>query len=205
MASSPFAKGGAATTEAPAPAKAAPKAAKPEAAAEDSPLDASPAGSSAPIAGRPNDPFNAVAPSGVSGYKPLYFVNQLVLMHATETGSMKTSSNTPEKPTSEFVRFDIIPLTAPESFTFTNIYGDEETCEPYSPGERLDDVLIFNSALVREGKRMLDNGTHWILGRIVKGNRKEGQSAPYIIVEGDEEDQAIYQAWREEAMKAARK
>lgn len=204
MGSSPFARGGAVTSEAPAPATKAPakeKAAK----ADDGPLDASPAGSSAPIAGRPSDPFNAAAPSGVSGYKPLYFVGQLVLMHATETGSMKTSSNTAEKPTSEFVRFDIIPLTAPEDFTFTNIYGDEETCEPYSPGERLDDVLIFNSALVREGKRMLDNGTAWILGRIVKGNRKEGQSAPYIIVEGDEEDQAIYQAWREEAMKAAAK
>lgn len=143
-----------------------------------------------------SDPFHASDPSGISGYKPLYFLNQLVLMHPSEHGSMKTSSNTPENPTSEYVRFDIIPLTVPDEFKFMNKDGDWEECEPYDVGQRLDDMLVFNKALVREGKKALDNGTSWLLGRIVKGNKKPGQSAPYILVAGSEEDKAIYQQWR---------
>lgn len=202
MGSSPFAnRGGAATSEA-APVKEtkAPVARAPK---DTGVPDAAPVGSSKPLS-KSADPFNAQAPSGISGYKPLHFSDQLVLMHVTETGSMATTSSTPERPESEYVRADIIPLTAPEEFTFINGQGQPDTCEPYEPGERLDDILVFNTALVREGQRMLDNGTAWILGRVVKGTAKKGRNAPIIIVEGDDEDQAIYEAWRTEARKAAR-
>lgn len=191
MAGSPFdKKGGNATATAPAKATSN---------GSDLP-DAVNLGEDQPIS--KGDPFAAADPSGVSGYKPLYFLNQLVLMHPSEHGSMRTSSNTPENPESEFVRFDIIPLTVPDSFTFLNKDGDEETCEPYEVGERLEDILVFNKALVREGKKALDKGTAWLLGRIVKGNKKPGQSAPYILVAGSDEDKAIYQEWRNNAAKA---
>lgn len=163
-----------------------------------------------------SDPFNASDPSGISGYKPIFFMGQLVLMHPTETGWMKTSSNTPENPQSEYVRFDIIPLTRPtegsptklevvdagEVFAVLNKDGDEETCEPYDVGDRIDDVLVFNKPLVREGKKALENGTAWLLGRITKGTQKQNQSAPVILVAGDEEDKAIYQEWRAKAIAA---
>lgn len=159
------------------------------------------------------DPFNAADPTGISAYKPIAFMDQLVLMHPTETGKMKTSANNAENPESEFVRFDIIALTVPQPpedgtitrtpavakgdvFAVMNKDGDVETFEPYEVGERLDDVLVFNKPLVREGKKALDNGTSWILGRIKLGNKKQGQSPPVIIVAGDEEDKALYQEWR---------
>jgi hypothetical protein len=134
-----------------------------------------------------------------------------VLMHPTDTGWMKTSSNTPENPQSEYVRFDIIPLTVPEEGDLTrnpairaadgnvavlNKDGDTETFEAYEVGERLDDVLIFNKPLVREGKNALDKGNPWMLGRITLGQKKAGQSPPVILVEGDEEDWALFEAWR---------
>lgn len=150
------------------------------------------------------DPFNASDPTGISGYKPLFFMEQLVLMHPTETGWMKTSSNTPENPQSEYVRYDIIPLTVPETFTFMNKDGEEETCEPYEVGERIEEVLVFNKPLVREGKKALDNGTAWLLGRITYGTKKAGQSKPVILVAGDDEDKALYQEWRTAAAKASK-
>jgi len=162
------------------------------------------------------DPFGNVSdPSGVSGYKPGAFMGQLVLMHPTETGKMRTSANT-----GEFVRYDIIPLTVPEEgaptrnpatlgqdddgetvVTVLNKDGEVESFEAYEVGERIDDVLIFNKPLVREGKKALEKGTSWLLGRITLGTKKPGQSAPVILVAGDEEDKAIYQEWRAQAAK----
>ncbi|AXN53320.1 hypothetical protein PBI_THONKO_48 [Mycobacterium phage Thonko] len=159
---------------------------------------------------RKGDPFADNAgiadPSGVSGMKPIYFMGQLVLMHPTETGFMKTSSNTPENPQSEYVRFDIIPLTVPEEGSVTRspvvVQGDEyavlnkdgevETCEPYQIGERIEDVLVFNKPLVREGKRALDRDIPWLIGRIELGQKKVGQSPPVILVQATDEDKAIY-------------
>ena len=199
-------KGGTATAAAPAAAKAAsddPTQAEVTNLGEDKPV---PKG----------DPFGSVGdPSGVSGYKPGAFMGQLVLMHPTETGWMKTSSNTPENPQSEYVRFDIIPLTVPEEgapvrnpatlgqgddgepvVTVLNKDGEVESFEAYDVGERLDDVLVFNKPLVREGKKAMEKGTSWLLGRITLGTKKPGQSAPVILVAGDDEDKAIYQEWR---------
>lgn len=220
MAGSPFKQGGgaAATTKA-APAKAAPAAApagRGKSAGKVDPADlpdVTNAGEDTPIS---NDPYAAADPTGVSGYKPLFFLGQLVLVHPTESGKMRTTSNTPENPESPYARVDIIPLTVPEPgtpstsetvqitdgdevlFAALNKDGEVETCEPYEVGERLEDILVFNKALVREFNRALDKGTAWLLGRIVKGNKKPGQSAPYILVAGSDEDKELYAKWRQE-------
>lgn len=203
MAGSPFdKKGGAATATAPA-AKAAPAKASGNTKADPASLpDATPMGGDKPIAKKGASPFDApAAPAGVAGYKPGHFMGQLVLMHCTEHGSMKTAYSTEEKPKQEFVKVDVIPLTLPEEFGFTNKFGEYEPCEPFEVGDRLDDLMFFNGPLVREGKRMLDRDISWILGRIVKGERKQGQDAPVMIVPADEEDQAIYNEWRAAAAK----
>ena len=62
-------------------------------------------------------------------------------------------------------------------------------------------MLIYNAPLIREGKKALDKGTAWIRGRIVKGNKKPGQSAPYILKALDEDDVDVYNAGLEIARK----
>ena len=119
MAGSPFnKKDGAAVAAAPA-AKAAPAKAAPAARAKADPAslpDATPMGSDTPIAPKGASPFDApAAPAGIAGYKPLHFLDQLVLMHTSEHGAMKTAYSTPEKPLQEFVKVDIIPMTRPVS------------------------------------------------------------------------------------------
>lgn len=200
---SPFARKGSASTAARPPA-AAP-------ASLPGPDNVTDIGADKPV-GKGVDPFSAGIsdPTGVSGYKPIAFMAQMVLMHPTETGEMKTSSNTPENPTSEYVRFDIVPLTAPqpsETGTIARtpaVLNDDgnvavlnkdievEVFEPYEVGDRLDDVLVFNKPLVREGKKALENGTAWLRGRIMLGQKKQGQSPPVILVVLDDEDLALY-------------
>ncbi|AGT12785.1 hypothetical protein PHELEMICH_48 [Mycobacterium phage Phelemich] len=199
MAGSPFdKKGGAAATAAPAKKAAPAAAAKAATKADPASLpDAAPMGSDTPIAKKGASPFDTpAAPAGITGYKPLHFLNQLVLIHTTEHGAMKTAYSTVEKPLQEFVKVDLIPLTLPEEFGFTNKFGEYEACEPFEVGDRLDDLMFFNGPLVREGKRMLDRNISWVLGRIAKGERKPNQDAPVIIVPATEEDQAIYNEWR---------
>lgn len=165
------------------------------------------------------DPFGNVGrPSGISGYKPIAFMGQLVIMRPTDTGWMKTSSNTPENPQSEYVRFDITPLTVPEpgqltrnpaimdedgNVTVLNKDGDAEVFDAYEVGETLDDVLIFNKPLVREGKSALEKGGNPLLGRIELGQKKAGQSPPVILVDASEEDWEFFEQWRA-ARKAAK-
>ena len=203
MAGSPFDKKGGTAT-----------AAKPPTARGELPTEVSNAGDNGgtiTAKAKAGDPFGNVGdPTGVSGYKPGAFMGQLVLMHATETGDMKTSSNTPENPTSPYVRFDIIPLTTPaegnptrleaardgETVVVLNKDGEVEAFEAYEVGQRLDDVLIFNKPLVREGRKALDNGTAWVLGRITLGSKKPGQSPPVILVAADDDDRELFQAWR---------
>jgi hypothetical protein len=193
--SSPFNKKGGTATKS-APADAAP-------AADDNPRTAAVASvgeDSKPVAKA--DPFagGVADPGGTGGYKPGHFMGQLVLMHFTEVGRMKTvNSGNEEDGKSPFTRVDLIPLTLPETFGFTNKYGEYEECDPFEVGERLDDNLFFNKPLVREGKRALDRQIAWVLGRIQKGARKEGQDAPVILVAATDEDKAIFEAWRQSA------
>lgn len=188
--SSPFNKKGGTATKA-APAKKADE-------VSDDPREAvvTSVGEDAPIKG---DPFagGVADPGGTGGYKPGHFMDQLVLVHFTEVGRMKTvNSGNEEDGKSPFTRCDLIPLTLPEQFGFTNKYGEFEECDPYEVGERLDDNLFFNKPLVREGKRAIDRKIPWVLGRITKGARKEGQDAPVILVAATDEDKAIFEQWR---------
>jgi len=164
--------------------------------------------------GAKSDPFGNIADaSGISGYKSAFFLGQIVLLNATEHGHMNTTVSKPGEQ-SEYVRFNIVPLTIPvagtaNAFTTTvdddgnyqilNKDGEIETCEPYALGERLEDVLIYNAPLIREGVKALNKGTTWIRGRIVKGNKKPGQSAPYILKALDENDIEEYNAGLEAA------
>jgi hypothetical protein len=186
--SSPFAKksaGSTATATAPA---ADPKTAAVASVGEDN----KPVAKADPFAG------NVAAPGGASGYKPGHFMGQLVLLHFTEEGRMKTvNSGNEEDGKSPFCRVDVIPLTLPEEpGKFTNKYGEVETEDPFEVGQRLDDNLFFNKPLVREAKRAIDRKLDWVIGRIDKGPRKEGQDAPVILKEATAEDMAIFEAWR---------
>lgn len=188
MAGSPFNRGGVAAASAPVAAPAA----------KDALPDPVNVGDDQPIS--KGDPFagGVADPTGVSGYKPIHFMDQLILMHPTEYGSMVTTTSTAAKPESEFIRADVIPLTVPAAFDqFVNGQGNVDPCEPYEAGQRLEDVMMFNQALVREGQRALQRGTAWILGRVTKGKAQKGRNAPVIIVAASDEDKAIYSSWRQ--------
>lgn len=159
-----------------------------------------------------SDPYSASDPSGISGLKPIAFMNQLVLLHPVETGRRVTANSGKEEDgKSPYAVVDIIPLTVPEAggnptkeqmvargdeFVVLNKDGDEESFEAYQPGERLDDLMFFNKPLVAEAEKALRKGTSWILGRITYGVKKPNQSAPIILVPGSDEDKALYQEWR---------
>lgn len=209
MAGSPFAgKGGtAAKTTAVAPA------AKAAAPSSELPDDVTNVGEDEPVAKAPaGDPYNASDPTGISGLKPIAFMNQLVLLHPVKAGRRVTANSANEEDgKSPYAVFDLIPLTVPEAgatptkeqmvarddeFAVLNKDGDEETFEPYAVGERLDDLMFFNKPLVAEAEKALRKGTAWILGRITYGVKKPNQSRPIILVPGSDEDKALYQEWR---------
>lgn len=207
MAGSPFAKGGATATA--SKTETAP-AAKP---ADDDLDNVTNVGEDAPLpTARAADPFNVSDPSGISGYKPIAFMNQLVMLHPVETGRRVTvNSGNEEDGKSPYAVVDIIPLTVPEpgdaptkelmvargnEYVVLNKDGDEESFEPYAVGERLDDLMFFNKPLVAEAEKALRKGSAWILGRITYGVKKPNQSRPIILVEGSAEDKALFERWR---------
>lgn len=140
-----------------------------------------------------SDPYAASDPIGISGYKPMHFAGQLVLMSPQEYGKQTTQVSDGKE--QEFCIFDVVPLTVPEEFGFTNRDGDYEPCEPYEIGERLEGIKMFNKPLVREGKSALDKGRNWLLGRIGQGRKTEGRSKPVILFAATEEDKAYYANW----------
>ena len=160
-----------------------------------------------------DDPYNAADPSAMSGYKPISFMNQLVLIHPIDTGRMKTkNSGKEEDGKSPYAKIDLIPLTTPEAgttptkdkmvargdaFVVLNKDGDEEEFEPYEIGERLEELVVFNKPLVASVASAKRKGNNWILGRITRGEAKEGQSVPIILVAASAEDKAYYQQWRQ--------
>jgi hypothetical protein len=167
-----------------------------------SPFAKKSAGSTATATAPAADPKTAAVASVGEDNKPVAkadpFMGQLVLLHFTEEGRMKTvNSGNEEDGKSPFCRVDVIPLTLPdEPGKFTNKYGEVETEDPFEVGQRLDDNLFFNKPLVREAKRAIERKLDWVIGRIDKGPRKEGQDAPVILKEATAEDMAIFEAWR---------
>jgi hypothetical protein len=147
--------------------------------------------------GAADDPYNASDPTGVSGYKPGHFMGQLVLCNFYETGRMVTVNSAKEEDgKSPFCKLDLIPITLPSEFGFTNKHGEYEACEPFEVGERLEELMFFNKPLVREAETAIRKKRNWVLGRITKGERRPNQDAPVILAAASAEDKAIYEAWR---------
>ncbi|AHJ88343.1 hypothetical protein Hosp_041 [Mycobacterium phage Hosp] len=196
---SPFDKKSGSTATAPAaPAAEAPGLPAPETKGDGAPKST----------GAKADPFgNVQDATGISGLKSSAFLGQMVLMHAKETGEMSTSVKREDGKPSPFARVDIIPLTVPEPgavngqtatlndeglIQILDKDGDVQTFEAYELGEKLEDVLLFNAPLIREAKGALEKGVTWKRGWIVKGNKKPGQSAPYILKALEEDDIEVY-------------
>lgn len=198
---SPFDKKSGSTAT--APAAAAPAAEAPGLPAPETKGDGAPKSTGAKA-----DPFgNVQDATGISGLKSSAFLGQMILMHAKETGEMSTSVKREDGKPSPFARCDIIPLTVPEPgavngqtatlndeglIQILDKDGDIQTFEAYELGEKLEDVLLFNAPLIREAKGALEKGITWKRGWIVKGNKKPGQSAPYILKALEEDDIEVY-------------
>lgn len=200
MAGSPFkGQGGAATATAAPTAKKAAASAPTEGEGEElkSSKAANPADLPDATGAGADDPYNAADPGGMSGFKPGHFMDQLVLCNFYETGRMKTvnSGNEPDGK-SPYCKLDLIPLTLPDEFGFTNKHGEYEACDEFEVGERLEELMFFNKPLVREAERALRKGIPWVLGRITKGERKPNQDAPVILRAATDEDKALYAEWR---------
>ncbi|QWY84393.1 hypothetical protein SEA_KNOCKER_51 [Mycobacterium phage Knocker] len=160
------------------------------------------------------DPFagGIADPSGISGLKPIAFMNQLVALHAVETGRRVTAnSGNEEDGKSPYAVFDLIPITVPEEggeptkekpvrrgdeVVVLNKDGDPESFEAYEVGERLDDLMFFNKPLVAEAAKALRKGHQWVLGRITYGEKKPNQSRPIILRVATPEDKALFEEWR---------
>jgi hypothetical protein len=115
--------------------------------------------------GPKRDPF-ATAGGGGAEYKIREFLGELLLVKPIEVDTMQTTIS----PESEFCRVDVIRL-------------DNEN-------EKVEDLLVFQTALLRTLKRVLRSDDEWVLGRLELGQEKKGKNAPYILTAPTEEDVA---------------
>lgn len=109
------------------------------------------------------DPF--AMPSGGGGdYKFTDFLDELLLVKPIEEDiiATKISSET------EVMRVDVVRL-------------DNEN-------ERCDDLLVFQSALLRTLRRAMRGPNNWTLGRLEMGEAKNGKNAPYILTKPDDDE-----------------
>lgn len=135
------------------------------AAAKEKPTIASPKGETP--APSTNDPF--ASPSGVSGEYITSFVGNLLLVKPTEyVPEMNTS-----KGKTDAVRVDLAILDD----------ADE-------PGRMVTGVLLFQSALKREAKAVLDSPSPYLLGRLVKTVTGGGNDL-YLFEEGEDADKNL--------------
>lgn len=127
-------------------------------------------GDGAPIPTRAGgDPF-ALPTSGVGDYKFNDFLGELLLVRPIEVDTMVTKIS----PDTEFVRVEVVRL-------------DNEN-------ERVDDLLVFGTAVMRTLKAVLRGDSEWVLGRLQMGEAKNGKNAPYILVQPSDADIATAQA-----------
>lgn len=161
----PFGAGKGAT-KAPAAKKAAPAPAKKASPAPAATAVADPEETAADepttLASAPRDPF--AQPSGASDYKFTDWVNELLLVRPYEEDVIKTKISD----TTEVIRCDAIRLD-----------NENEVCE---------DVLVFQSALLRTFRKVLKGPNNWTIGRLEMGEAKNGRSAPYIFTRATEEE-----------------
>lgn len=117
---------------------------------------------------RSGDPF-ALPTSGGSDYKFTEFLGELLLVKPIEVDTMVTKIS----PDSEFVRVEVIRL-------------DNEN-------ERVDDLLVFGTALIRTFKAVLRGDSEWVLGRLEMGSPTPGKNAPYILSQPTKDEIAVAQ------------
>ena len=160
-ATNPFSGGPKTAQKAPAAKASAAKAktnAKPSAAAE---ADDDPEPQAlTPAAG--GDPF--AQPAGPGEYRIQDMVDERLLVRPYEEDEIKTkiSDNTP------IIRCDIVRLD-----------NENEQCE---------DVVIFQTALLRTFRKVLNGDHNWTIGRLEMGEAKNGRSAPYIFTRLEQDD-----------------
>ncbi len=118
---------------------------------------------------RSGDPFALPSSGGGGDYKFTEFLGELLLVRPVEVDTMVTKIS----PDSEFVRVDTIRL-------------DNEN-------ERVDDLLVFGTALIRTFKSVLRGDNEWVLGRLEMGEAKNGKNAPYILTQPAADDIALAQ------------
>lgn len=116
-------------------------------------------GDGEPASARKGDPFALPTSGGGGDYKFTDFVGELLLVRPIEVDTMVTKIS----PDSEFVRVDTVRL-------------DNEN-------ERVDDLLVFGTALIRTFKTVLRGDSEWVLGRLELGEAKNGKNAPYILAQ----------------------
>lgn len=113
-------------------------------------------GDAEPTPAGPRDPF-ALPSNGSSDYKFTDFLGELLLIRPTGEDVMQTKISAE----TEVVRADVIRL-------------DNEN-------EQVEDLLVFQSALIRNLRKVLRGPNEWVLGRLSMGEAKNGKSAPYIL------------------------
>lgn len=121
-----------------------------------------------PAPAKPRDPF--AMPSGGGGdYKFTEFVGELLLCRPTEEDTIDTKlgANTP------CIRVDVVRL-------------DNEN-------ETVDDMLVFQSALLRTFRKVMKGPNEWVLGRLEMGEAKNGKNAPYILTTPTSDDVVLAQ------------
>jgi hypothetical protein len=117
------------------------------------------------------DPFSS--PSGASEHRISDFVGELLLVKPTEDIEEMLT----EIGTTDAVRADVVPLTGS------------------SAGELCEDMLIFQMALKRALRKVMNGDKPYLLGRLAMGTKKPGKSAPYIFEEATAEEVAIARAY----------
>lgn len=117
----------------------------------------------------PKDPF-AMPGGGGSGYKITEFEGELLLIKPIEHDVIATEISAETKT----IRCDVIRLE--------------------NENEQVEDMLVFQMALLRTLGRVLAGPNEWVLGRLGRGTAKKGKSAPWILTTPDEDDIARAQA-----------
>lgn len=119
----------------------------------------------APAAKSSGDPFAMPAGPG-SGEKITDFMGELVLVKPVEyLTDLATSIGT-----ADAIRVDTVVLT-----------GERQ-------GDLIENMLVFQTALMRDLKRIMEGSSPFLLGKLGKGQAKAGKSAPYIFEQPTEDD-----------------
>ena len=120
-------------------------------------------GEAEPVGVGPRDPF-ALPSTGGGDYKFTDFLGELLLIRPTSEDVMQTKIS----PETEVIRADVVRLD--------------------NDNEQVEDLLVFQTALIRNLRKVLRGPNEWVLGRLGKGEAKNGKSAPYILDKPTAED-----------------